>query len=58
MPYSIIFIIIIIIIINLKKKSKKSNISIDIPEIAGIIDDSLKDKKLQLPSKAPSSIDI
>jgi hypothetical protein len=45
---------------NLKTKQNKtiSNISIDMPEIASIIDDTLKEKRLALPSRAPSSIDV
>ena len=35
-----------------------SNLSVDIPEIAALIDENLKEKKINLPSKAPSSIDV
>lgn len=34
------------------------NLSVDVPEIAGIVEEVLRENEIQMPSKAPSSVDI
>lgn len=34
------------------------NLSVDVPEIAGIIEEVLRENEISMPSKAPSQVDV